>query len=184
MSSRFTRYIGRLLRVALVLGIIFLGVYALQSYYGTFQVQVDAIKAFMADLEGRLSKEALAGISMGSLVLVIVLCLVPIFWRKIDTKSYIRGLWRGLVSAFVFLASTQLFSFAERASRVYLIAAIAGVIILSALLIEAVSLAVREDEERSLRTDIVASISSGLLFGVLIRLGQVGLEWARGLIGG
>ncbi|HET7839686.1 MAG TPA: hypothetical protein VFL04_07995 [Rectinemataceae bacterium] len=183
MSSRFTRYIGRLIRAALVLGVLFLGLYAAHAYYGFLDDQIAGVQAFMTELEGSLSVEALAGISMGSLVLVIALCLMPIFWRKIDTRSYVRGLWRGIVSAFVFLASSALFSFAERASKVYLIAAILGVIIVSALLIEAVSLAVREEEERSLRTDIVASISSGLLFGVLIQLGQVALAWAKGLVG-
>jgi Na+/proline symporter len=182
ISSRFTRYIGRLLRIALVLSVLVLGLYAAQSYYHVFDDQIAGVKAFLASLEDSLSAEALAGISMGSLVLVAVLCLAPIFWKKIDTRGYMRGLWRGIVSAFVFLASTELFSFAAKASKVYLILSIAGVIIVSALLIEAVSLAAREEEERSLRTDIVASISSGLLFGVLLQLGQVGLEWARRLI--
>jgi glucan phosphoethanolaminetransferase (alkaline phosphatase superfamily) len=184
VSSRFTRYIGRLLRIGLVLSVLFLGLYAAQSYYHVFDDQVAWFRNAMVELERSLSVEALAGISMGSLVLVAGLCLAPIFWKKIDTRGYMRGLWRGVVSAFVFLASSQLFAFAARASKVYLIAAIAGVIVVSALLIEAVSLAVREAEERSLRTDIVSSISSGLLFGVLVQLGQVGLEWAGHLVRG
>jgi Na+/proline symporter len=183
-SSRFTRYIGRLIRVALVLAVIFLGLYAAQSYYHVFDDQIASVTAFLSSLEGSLSAEALAGISMGSLLLVAVLCLAPIFWKKIDARGYVRGLWRGVISAFVYLASSALFSFAAKASRVYLILAVAGVIIVSALLIEAVSLAGREEEERSLRTDIVSSISSGLLFGVLLQLGQVGFEWAKSAIVG
>ncbi len=182
MASRFTTYISRLFRITLVIAVVVLGLYAAYSYYGLFKDQVLTAKAFMQDAEKRMSVEALAGISMGSFVLVAGLCLAPLFMRKIDKRAYKRSLWRGVVSAGVFLVSSELFSYAEKASQVYLIAAILAVIIVSALLIEAVSLAVREEDERSMRTDIVASISSGLLFGVLLKLAQYGWDWLRGLL--
>ena len=34
----------------------------------------------------------------------------------------------------------------------------------------------KEEEEKSFRTDVVASIASGLLFGVLVKLAGYGLE--------
>ena len=55
-------------------------------------------------------------------------------------------------------------------------------IVASALLVEGISLAVREEYERSFRTDIVASIASGLLFSVLLKLGQYGYEWIKSLL--
>jgi hypothetical protein len=64
---------------------------------------------------------------------------------------------------------------ASRIGRVHFIVAVFAVVAVSAIVVEGVSLAVREEEERSLRTDIVASIASGLLFGVLVKLGQYGL---------
>jgi len=181
-SGRFARYVKRLLRLALLLVSVGLLAAFAQYQYHLFDRQLAALTGFVAEADSQLSNVAFAGISLGSLVLVLALCVFPIFMRKIDARAYRRGLWRGLVSALVFLVSTELYDFAERSSRLYLLGAIALVIVVSALLVEAVSLAVREENERSFRTDVVASIASGLLFSVLVKLGQYGLEWLKHLV--
>ena len=180
--SRFTRYVRGLVKVALILAIAGLCLYFAQKRYGLFDSEIAAIDSFVAEANASLSNEAFAGISMGSLALVLGLCVFPIFVKKFDNKAYLRGLWRGLISALVFFVSNGLYSLAARASRLYLIAALAIVIVASALLVEGISLAVREEHERSFRTDIVASIASGLLFSVLLKLGQYGYEWIKSLL--
>lgn len=180
--SRFTRYVRGLAKVVLILAIAGLCLYFAQKRYGLFDSEINAIDSFVAEANASLSNEAFAGISMGSLALVLGLCVFPIFVKKFDNKAYLRGLWRGLISALVFFVSNGLYSLAARASRLYLIAALAIVIVASALLVEGISLAVREEYERSFRTDIVASIASGLLFSVLLKLGQYGYEWIKSLL--
>ncbi|MGO8694802.1 MAG: hypothetical protein ACLQMF_14155 [Rectinemataceae bacterium] len=180
--SRFTRYVRGLAKVVLILAIAGLCLYFAQKRYGLFDSEINAIDSFVAEANASLSNEAFAGISMGSLALVLGLCVFPIFVKKFDNKAYLRGLWRGLISALVFFVSNGLYSLAAQASRLYLIAALAIVIVASALLVEGISLAVREEYERSFRTDIVASIASGLLFSVLLKLGQYGYEWIKSLL--
>ena len=177
--SRFARYVRGLLKTAVVLASIGICVAYLQVQYGLFDREIAKASAIVAAADARLSNEAFAGISLGSLILVLALCVIPVFMRKIDGRGYRRALWRGLVSAAVFFVSTALYSFAESVSRFYLLAAIALVIVVSALLVEGISLAVREEDERSFRTDIVAAIASGLLFAVVLKLGQYAFAWLK-----
>jgi len=177
--SRFVRYIRGLFKTAVILAALGLILFFIQRSFGLFDREIAAIGSFLAAADTDLSNEAFAGISLGSLALVLGLCLLPVFVKKFDNKAYLRGLRRGLISALVFFVSNGLYSVAARASRLYLIGAIAIVVVVSALLVEGIALAVRETEERSFRTDIVASIASGLLFSVLLKLGQYGYEWLR-----
>ncbi|HUW39509.1 MAG TPA: hypothetical protein VMV90_00760 [Rectinemataceae bacterium] len=177
--SRFVRYIRGLFKAAVILAAFGLILFFIQRSFGLFDREIAAIGSFLAAADTDLSNEAFAGISLGSLALVLGLCLLPVFVKKFDNKAYLRGLRRGLISALVFFVSNGLYSVAARASRLYLIGAIAIVVVVSALLVEGIALAVRETEERSFRTDIVASIASGLLFSVLLKLGQYGYEWLR-----
>ena len=115
--SRFTRYVRGLAKVVLILAIAGLCLYFAQKRYGLFDSEINAIDSFVAEANASLSNEAFAGISMGSLALVLGLCVFPIFVKKFDNKAYLRGLWRGLISALVFFVSNGLYSLAAQASR-------------------------------------------------------------------
>jgi hypothetical protein len=179
MASRFARYVRRIVRTALILAVLALVLASVQALFHPFDAYIEKGTAFVAGLDSRLSREAFNGITIGSLALILGLCVFPLFLRRIDEKAYARGLWRGLVSAAVFYLSNQLFALASRIGRVHFIVAIVAVVVVTALVVEGVSLAVKEEEEKSFRTDVVASIASGLLFGVLVKLAGYGLELLR-----
>jgi hypothetical protein len=176
MATRFTRYLRNLVRIAVTLAVIVLVLAGVQAIFHPFDELIAKILAFVDDLDSKLTREAFNGITIGSLVLVVGLCIFPLFLRRIDEKSYARGLWRGVISASVFYISNQLFAFASRIGRVHFIVVMLAVIIVSAIVVEGISLAVKEEEEKSFRTDVIASITSGLLFGVLVKLAEYGLE--------
>ena len=176
MASRFARYVRRLVRAALVLVVLGLLLAAVQAAFHPFNSAIARGSAFVAELDSKLSREAFSGITIGSLALVVALCVFPLFLSKIDERAYARSLWRGVVSAAVFFLSNRLFALAERIGRVHFIVAILAVIVVTALVVEGASLAVKEEEEKSFRTDVVASVASGLLFGVLVKLAGYGLE--------
>jgi hypothetical protein len=178
-ASRFRRYFRRLGRVALALGLLALVLYLVQAIFHPFDEAIARSLAYAEGLDANLSHEAFAGISMGSLVLILAICLFPFLLKKIDEAAYLRGLWRGLVSAAVFFLSTKLFALASGASRVYFLLAAFGIIVLTLIVVEGLSLAVREEDERSFRTDVAASIASGLLFGVLVKIVEFAAEWAK-----
>lgn len=176
MASRFARYVRRLVRTVLLLACLGLLLAAVQAIFHPFDPYIEKATAFVSGLDSRLSREAFSGITIGSLVLVIALCVFPLFLSKIDERAYARGLWRGLVSAAMFFLSNRLFSLAESVGRIHFIVAVIAVVIVTGLVVEGISLAVKEEEEKSFRTDVVASIASGLLFGVLVKLAGYGIE--------
>jgi len=169
----------RLTRIGIVLGLAALVLYGLQSAFHLFDETIAKCLSYAEELDASLSHEAFAGISIGSLVLILVICLFPFLLRRIDEAAYLRGLVRGLIAAAVFFLSSKLFELAVGENRVYFLLATLGVIILTLIVVEGLSLAVREEEERSFRTDVTASIASGLLFGVLVKIVEFAFEWAK-----
>jgi hypothetical protein len=175
LASRFARYLKRLLAAALVLCLLGLALAAVQALFHPFDELIAKGLAYIDDLDAKLSREAFNGITIGSLVLILALCFFPIFLTKIDERAYARGLWRGVISAAVFYLSTELFAVATAIGRVHFLLSVLAVVVVCAIVVEGVSLAVREEEEKSFRTDVIASIASGLLFGVLVKLAEYGL---------
>jgi hypothetical protein len=176
MATRFTRYLRNLVRAAVTLAVVVLVLAGIQAIFHPFDAIIAKGLAFVDDLDSKLTREAFNGITLGSLALIVALCVFPLFLKRIDEKAYARGLWRGVISAAVFYLSNRLFALAQSIGRIHFIVTMLGVIVVSAIVIEGVSLAVKEEEERSFRTDVVASITSGLLFGVLVKLAEYGLE--------
>jgi hypothetical protein len=178
-DSRFRRYLRRLWRASLVLGLLALLLFGVQSIFHPFDAAIARVLAYAEGLDANLSHETFAGISIGSLVLILAICLFPFLLKRIDEAAYLRGLWRGIIAAAVFFLSSKLFELAAGANRIYFLLSILGIIVLTIIVVEGLSLAVREEDERSFRTDITASIASGLLFGVLVKLMEFALEWTK-----
>jgi hypothetical protein len=176
MATRFTRYLRNLLRIAVILAVLFFVLAGVQAVFHPFDALMAKALGIVDDLDAKLTSEAFNGITLGSLALILALCVFPLFLKRIDEKAYARGLWRGVISAAVFYISNRLFALASRIGRIHFIVTMLGVIIVTAVVIEGVSLAVKEEEERSFRTDVTASLTSGLLFGVLVKLAEYGLD--------
>ena len=176
MATRFTRYLRNLLRIAVILVVLVFILAGIQSIFHPFDTLIARGMAFVGYLDSKLTSEAFNGITLGSLVLIVGLCIFPLFLKRIDEKAYARGLWRGLIAAAVFFLSNRLFALATKIGRVHFIVTMLGVIVATAIVVEGVSLAVKEEEERSFRTDVTASITSGLLFGVLVKLAEYAIE--------
>jgi hypothetical protein len=176
MATRFTRYLRSLLRIAVILAVLFFVLAGVQAVFHPFDALMAKALGIVDDLDAKLTSEAFNGITLGSLALILALCVFPLFLKRIDEKAYARGLWRGVISAAVFYISNRLFALASRIGRIHFIVTMLGVIIVTAVVIEGVSLAVKEEEERSFRTDVTASLTSGLLFGVLVKLAEYGLD--------
>ena len=182
MKKRATRFIIRVIKVTLVLilaGIVF---YAIQLLFHPFDPQIAVLNSYISKINGRLSEQVLSGISFGTLALVLLVTFVPFFIKGIHKKSYWKSIGRGLISAFVFFISTNIYEYAEKISRFYLLIAIIVVIAITFVLIEALSLLMRDEEEVAFRTEIFASIVSGLLFGVLLKLAMMGIQYLKKLV--
>ncbi len=87
-----------------------------------------------------------------------------------------------MIAAAVYYTSSKLFDLASRLGRIRLILVMAVAIVAGILIVEGISLAVREEDEKSFRTDVVSSIASGFLFGVLVKFAGYGLEFIKGTV--
>jgi Na+/proline symporter len=181
MRQRLGQFLVKVARVLLILCAMLLILGYLQFEYKLFDTQLAAIMDFIASVDARVSGEVLTGLSLGTLGFVLLASILPVFSRKIHRRSYLKAMQRGILSAFVFFVSTAFYNWAETLTSFYLIVSIVAVIIVTLILIEALSLAMREEEEVSFRTDIVASITSGLLFGVLLKLAGIGIDMIKHL---
>jgi hypothetical protein len=181
-DSPFARFLRRLARLIVGICVLWLAFVALQATIHPFDGVISWAKGLVAATDTKLSAQAFKGITLGGLGLILCLCIFPIFLSKIDEKAYGRGLWRGIIAAVVFYLSNELYTMAAKESRVHFIAALFGIVVVTSIVVEALSLAVKEEEQRSFRTDVVSSITSGLLFSVLIKLGEFGLEWIKAIV--
>ena len=168
--KRATRFLGTVFKIILFFGLFFLILWFLHTYLHLFDTQLAYINTMIAQMNSTMSSELISGITMGSVILVLLIVIMPLFMKGINRKAYWKSLWRGVISAFVFFISNRIFTYAEQKSRFYLIIAILITVAVTFVLIEVLSLAMRESEEVSFRTDMVSSIAAGLLFGVILKL--------------
>lgn len=182
MASRFARYLRRLATLAILLVLLALVLVAVQALFHPFNAILARGATFVDDLDSKLSREAFKGITIGSLALILALCIFPLFLKRIDERAYWRGLWRGVIAASVYYASSKLFDLASSLGRVRLILVMLVAIVAGVIIVEGISLAVREEDEKSFRTDVVSSIASGFLFGVFVKFAGYGLEYLKGAV--
>lgn len=168
--SRLKKFLVRLLIVVLVLLIISFILFLLQAFFGLFDPQIAWIKGVVTETDAKFSADVFAGISVGTVGLMIVVSFFPVFMKGVNNRQYFMGLRRGVISAFVFYLSDTLYRWLGEINRFYMILTMVIVVIITFILIEVLSLSTKENEEVSFRTDLVSAIVSGLVFGVLLKL--------------
>lgn len=182
-SVRLVAYL-RGLGWALALILVAFGVLAfVQAYWHPFDLVIEAADARLATMDRTLSADAVAGVSIGTLALVVAVAAVPLFRRGVRRRQYIVSFWRGLLSSAIFLATDRLYRYVQSLSLLYFTATLALFIGITIVLVEIVSRLGSFEQEAERRTEFLASIVSGLVFGLLVQLAEYGLGWIRGLAG-
>jgi hypothetical protein len=130
-------------------------------------------------LNSTLSSEVVTGISIGGVLLILLVIIFPFFMRGIKKKQYFVSLQRGIISSLVFYFSTLLYQYTENISRFFLFLSVVIVIFVTVVLIEVITLSLKEAKQAEFRTDIVAAIASGLSFGVLMKMAVFGIDFIK-----
>lgn len=154
--------------LALALGILA----AVQIVFHPFDALIENAQSDLGSTDSFLQSDALAGVSFGTLVLVIAVAAVPLFKRGVSKKQYALSFWRGLLSSAIFLATDKLYRYVQSLGRLYLSATLALFIAATIVLVELVSRFGRAEAEADTRTELLASIVSGLVFGLLVQLAR------------
>jgi Na+/proline symporter len=170
---RATRFLNNVLIVALVIVCAIVILAAVENVFHPFTAWLHDAKAWLIDTEKTLNKNSLMGISFGMVVLTLGACLGPMFMPRVNKQQYRTNTVRGVIASVVFFFTQLMYDWAENFGRLHLIGAMAAAIVVTVLVIEFLSLLTRVDEEVSFRTDLLASVASGLAAGIVIKLIEI-----------
>lgn len=154
--------------------------YWLQYNYHFFDEPLQQISAELTFLNKVINNEVITGISVGTVIFILVLIVIPFFVKDIDTKSYFKNIKQGVVSSFVFYLSQLINAFFEKIGQVYLLVSIIATMIVTIILIQIGAKMFRNREEAlEFRTGYIASITAGLVFSVLLQIMMLGINFIK-----
>ncbi|MEI8095079.1 MAG: hypothetical protein WCG80_12775 [Spirochaetales bacterium] len=174
------RSIVRFLVILVMLGAVLYGV---QLIWHPFDPIIAFVNQDVAAAGATLSNQIVAGVSLGALVLFVILMLVPLLLRGVDNKQFLGSFFRGILASVVFLATDWLYGELEHLGRIYLVVGIVASVVVTFFLIEIITRAGKSKHEVSTRTDLLASITSGLAFSLLLKIGTYAWEYAAKVLG-
>ena len=175
MSTRYAaRFLKNVMITFLVLFIIAGSLVLAQIIFQPFDPLIARLTAWIAWANGIIDTSLITGISIGMIVLAMLVTILPLLNRKrINRQQYAVATQRGVVASLVFFFTQMLYGWAEGLSRFWLIVSIIGVIVVTFVIIETLARLMRSDEVVAFRTDLLASIASGLVSGIVIKMIQV-----------
>lgn len=170
---RATRFIDRVITVTLVaIFLVLLGA-VVERFFHPFTPLIDRALAWVDKTEALLGEESLMGLSLGMIVLTVSVCLIPLFLPRVNKTQYRTSTVRSVLASVVFFFTQILYGWAESFGRLHLIGAMLLAVVATLVIIEFLALLTRDDQEVSLRTDLLAAAASGLASGIVLKLIQV-----------
>jgi ABC-type transporter Mla maintaining outer membrane lipid asymmetry permease subunit MlaE len=173
-KSKFKKFLLILLFLVVAAGI--LG--GLQFYNHIFDKPLKMFDMYISKANTIVYKDMFWGISTGTLLFIVILIILPILMRKINTRSYFKNLFQGIISSLIFFLSQAMYQIFERISKFYLLVSLFGVVIITLILIRIVAGTYKNEADQvEFRTNFVASITAGLIFSVLLQLISLWGHW-------
>ncbi len=171
------------IRILLVIGLLVAVAYGYQNFDKIIEESMIFVDNYVAMINGMFFQEWITGITVGTGVFIIILIIFPILMRNINTRSYFRDLYEGLISTFIYFITQSIYDFFAETSRFYLIVSIIGLTIITLVLVNVVAKLYKNKEaQMDFRSGYIASITAGLIFGVLVQLFDLGFEIAKSQI--
>ena len=124
-----------------------------------------------------LSSKVVAGVSMASLVLFVILLLIPLAMRGVNNRQFLGSFLRGILASGVYLIADWLYGELEKVGRFWLIVGLLLTVVVTIVFIEMITRAGKVKDEVGTRTDLMASITSGLAFALLTNIGLYAWEY-------
>lgn len=169
--ARFTPLLRRVLGflfLVVVLGTLGWGV---QMIWHPLDPFIEYVNQDVGAVGATLSNQMVAGVSLASLVLFLIFMLIPLALRGVNNGQFLGSFTRGILSSAVFLVSNWIYGELETLGRFWLLVGILLMIVVTVVLIELITRAGKEKDEVNTRTDLMASITSGLAFSLLLNMG-------------
>ncbi len=174
--ARFTPLLRNILGFLFVLVVLGTVVWGVQAIWHPLDPLIDFVNQDVGAVGATLSSQMVAGISLASLVLFLILMLIPLAIRGVDNRQFLGAFSRGLLASVVFVVAEAIYAFLEAQGRFWLLVGLAVTVVVTVVMIELITRAGKRKDEVGTRTDLMASITSGLAFALLANLG--GSVWA------
>ncbi|HBF38151.1 MAG TPA: hypothetical protein DDW50_12625 [Firmicutes bacterium] len=173
-NSKFKKFLIILLLLVIIVGIL----WGLQYYVHFFNKPLKMFNAYILKANRIVYKDMFWGISAGTLLFIVLLIVLPVLMRKINTRSYFKNLFQGVISSFIFFISQTIYQACERISQFYLLVTLIGIVLITLILIRIVAgMYKKEADQVEFRTSFIASITAGLIFSVLLQLVSLWGHW-------
>lgn len=169
--ARFTPFLRNLLGFVFFLVVLGTIAWGVQMIWHPLDPIIAYVNQDVGAVGATLSTQVVAGVSLASLVLFLILMLIPLAIRGVDNRQFLGSFTRGILSSVVFLVSNWLYGELEVLGRFWLLVGMALMVVVTVVLIELITRAGRLKDEVNTRTDLMASITSGLAFSLLLNLG-------------
>lgn len=171
--ARFTPLLRNVLGFLFLLVVAGAVIWAVQALWHPLDPVIAYLNQDLNLAGATLSKELVAGVSLASLVLFLILMLIPLAMRGVNNRQFLGSFFRGVLASVVFVVSSWLYDLLEHYGRFWLVVGLLVTVIVTVVLIEMITRAGRVKDEVNTRSDLMASITSGLAFGLLANLGTV-----------
>lgn len=155
----------------IILGVILFALYLINNTFNIINIPVNQIEYKLKEVNNLFFMQIAAGITVGTILLLIFIFIFPFFTRKINTREYIKNIILGVIASFVFFITNTIYQYFEKYGKFYKIAAIAVTVLVTLLIIELMSMTFKSQEKGiGFRTAVLGCIASGLIFGIVLNL--------------
>ncbi len=174
INSKFKKFL-----LIFILLVVTSGILGGFYYYNhIFNKPLKMFNVYISKANNIVYKDMFWGISTGTLLFITILIILPVLMRKINTRSYFKNLFQGVISSVIFFLSQTMYQIFEQISEFYLLVTLIGVVIITLILIGIVAgMYKKEADQVEFRTSFVASITAGLIFSVLLQLISLWGHW-------
>jgi len=108
--------------------------------------------------------------------------LVPLAMRGVNNRQFLGSFSRGILASVVFVVSDWLYGQLELLGRFWLVLGLGLTVVVTVVLIELITRAGKAQDEVNTRTDLMASVTSGLAFALLLKLGTSAWSAAQAVL--
>jgi hypothetical protein len=175
-SSPFKKF----LKVFILLVILAGALYGAEYHFHILHKPFKIFNAYLAQANSVAYKDMFWGISTGTVFVIAILIILPVLMRNINTRSYFKNLYQGIISSLIFFISQTIYQYCAKISKFYLLVAIIGIAVITLILIRIVAAMYKQKTDKmEFRTAYIASITAGLIFSVLLQVISLWINWAR-----
>jgi hypothetical protein len=155
----------------IIFGVILFALYFINNIFKIINIPVNQIEFKLIEVNNLFFIQIAAGVTVGTILLLIFIFILPFFTKKINTKEYIKNIILGVIASFVFFLSNTVYQYFEKFGKFYVLIAITVTVIVSFLIIELMTMTFNSEKKGiEFRTAVLGCIASGLIFGIVLNL--------------